>query len=86
MDFISFRFVKEMFSVEKYNIYKHVGDLSKSNNGWKKELNFISWDNREPVYDIRTWNTEHTQYGKGITITVSQMVILKKLLNQMELF
>ena len=86
MDFISFRFVKEMFSVEKYNIYKHVGDLSKSNNGWTKELNFISWDNREPVYDIRTWNTEHTQYGKGITITVSQMVILKKLLNQMELF
>ncbi len=86
MDFISFRFVKEMFSVEKYNIYKHVGDLSKSNNGWTKELNFISWDNREPVYDIRTWNTEHTQYGKGVTITVSQMVILKKLLNQMELF
>ena len=72
--------------MKNYVIYRHIGDLSKSNNGWVKELNFISWNNREPVYDIRTWNTEHTQYGKGVTITVSQMVILKKLLNQMELF
>ncbi len=75
-----------MFFIKKYNIYKHIGDLSKSNNNWTKELNFISWDEREPVYDIRTWNTEHTQYGKGVTITASQMAILKKLLNQMEIF
>ena len=60
--------------------------MSKSNNNWTKELNFISWDEREPVYDIRTWNTEHTQYGKGVTITAGQMAILKKLLNQMEIF
>ncbi len=79
-------FIKEMFFIKKYNIYKHIGNLSKSNNNWTKELNFISWDEREPVYDIRTWNTEHTQYGKGVTITAGQMAILKKLLNQMEIF
>lgn len=77
---------REVLYLDNYVIYRHIGALSKSNNGWIKELNFISWNNREPVYDIRTWNTEHTQYGKGVTITVSQMVILKKLLNQMELF
>ena len=68
--------------MKKYTICKHIGDLSKRNNGWTKELNFISWDNREPVYDIRTWNAEHTEYGEGATITASQMEVLKKLLDE----
>ena len=68
--------------MKAYTIYKHIGDLSKSNNGWTKKLNFISWDNREPVYDIRTWDAEHTKYGKGVTITMSQMVTLKELLSK----
>lgn len=72
--------------MEKYKIYKHIGDLSKHNNGWTKELNFISWDNREPVYDIRTWNAEHTEYGEGATITASQMEVLKKLLDETKIF
>ena len=72
--------------MEKYTVYKHIGTISKPNNGWIKELNYISWDDREPVYDIRTWNSEHTQYGKGVTITAGQMVALKKLLNQIRVF
>lgn len=55
--------------MKRYEIYKHIGNLSPLNNGWIKELNLISWDNKEPVYDIRTWNSEHTEYGKGVTIT-----------------
>lgn len=35
----------------KYDIYKHIGDISRPKNGWTKELNYISWDDREPVYD-----------------------------------
>ncbi len=72
--------------MKKYEIYKHIGDLSYPNNGWTKELNFISWDDREPVYDIRTWNTEHTKYGKGVTITSGQMAVLKNLLNEKNVF
>lgn len=68
--------------MKKYVIYRHIGEISKLNNGWAKELNFISWSNREPVYDIRTWNENHTQYGKGVTITLKQMDTLKSLLNQ----
>lgn len=63
--------------MKKYKIYKHIGKISQSDNGWVKELNFISWDDREPVYDIRTWNIEHTKYGKGVTITAGQMAVLK---------
>ena len=55
--------------MKRYEIYKHIGNLSRLNNGWIKELNLISWDNKEPVYDIRTWNSEHTEYGKGVSIT-----------------
>ncbi len=51
---------------QKYQIYKHIGNISEANNGWIKELNYISWDDRESVYDIRTWNENHTEYGKGV--------------------
>ncbi len=61
----------------KYQIYKHIGDLSEPNNGWIKELNVISWNDREPVYDIRTWTMDHSAYGKGVTLTQGEM---KKLL------
>lgn len=40
--------------MKKYIIYKHIGKLSHPNNGWVKKLNLISWDDQEPVYDIRT--------------------------------
>ncbi len=56
------------------------------NNGWVKELNLISWSDREPVYDIRTWNEDHTKYGKGITITSKQMTVLKELLSEITVF
>ena len=72
--------------MKRYEIYKHIGNLSPLNNGWIKELNLISWDNKEPVYDTRTWNSEHTEYGKGVTITAGQMVVLKNLLNEMSIF
>lgn len=75
-----------LFHMKKYKIYKHIGNISPLNNGWIKELNFISWDDREPVYDIRTWNIEHTEYGKGVTITAGQMAVLKNLLNEMTIF
>ena len=71
--------------MKKYTIFKHLGALSQPNNGWTKELNYISWSNREPVYDIRTWNEDHTEYGKGITLTMLQMDALKKVLNEINI-
>lgn len=35
----------------RYTIVKHIGCISEQNNGWIKELNYISWGSREPVYD-----------------------------------
>lgn len=71
--------------MKKYVIYRHIGNLSNLNNGWIKELNLISWNDREPVYDIRTWSENHTRYGKGITITPKQIVRLKELLSEINI-
>ena len=46
--------------------------------------NFISWNHREPVYDIRTWNQEHTKYGKGVTLTLREMALLQDLMKEGE--
>lgn len=69
-----------------YEIYRQIGTLSEPNNGWIKELNLISWDGREPVYDIRTWNSEHTEYGKGVTVTAGEMQNLQALIKDTEVF
>ena len=64
----------------QFEIWKHIADLSRPNNGWTKELNFISWNRREPVYDIRTWTGDHTKYGKGVTLTTGEMALLQQAL------
>ena len=70
----------------KYEIYEHIGKISELNNGWIKELNFISWNDREPVYDIRTWTIDHSKYGKGVTITQGEMKKLQELIKDISVF
>ena len=40
----------------KYEIIKKLGVLSKFSAGWAKEVNLISWNERDPKYDIREWS------------------------------
>lgn len=65
----------------KYEIVKSIGVLSEGNNGWKKELNLVSWNDRAPKYDIRDWDEEHEKMGKGITLSESEMQNLVDLMN-----
>lgn len=69
----------------KYEIIKKVGVLSTSASGWSKELNLISWNDREPKYDIRDWSADGSKMGKGVTLKVEELVALKELLNKVEL-
>jgi len=64
----------------KYEITKHIGVLSESTKGWKKELNLISWNDREPKYDIREWSPEHEKMGKGITLSDEELSVLMHLI------
>ena len=64
----------------KLTMYKHIGRLCEPNNGYVKEFNLVSWNNREPVYDIRTWNINHTEWKEGIVITHNEMFKFQRLL------
>ena len=68
----------------KYEIIKTIGVLSTSAKGWTKELNLISWNEREPKYDLRDWAPEHEKMGKGVTLSEEELKALKKLLNNTE--
>ncbi len=37
----------------KYEVKETFGVLSENNKGWSKELNLISWNDREAKFDIR---------------------------------
>ena len=64
----------------KFEIKHHIGVLSESK-GWRKELNLISWNGRDPKYDIRDWSPEHEKMGKGTTLSneeVEKLYVLLK--------
>jgi hypothetical protein len=61
----------------KYEIIEEVAVLSESSKGWRKEVNLISWNDREPKYDIRDWSPDHEKMGKGITLTPEEWQALK---------
>lgn len=69
----------------KYEITKELGMLSESSRGWNKEINLISWNDREPKYDIRDWSPGHEKMGKGVTLTAEELKKLRDILNDMEL-
>lgn len=64
----------------KYEVVEHIGVLSESAKGWKKELNRISWNGAAPKYDIREWAPGREKMGKGITLTDAEIEMLKQLL------
>lgn len=69
----------------KFEIKETTGVLSESAKGWNKELNLISWNDKEPKYDIRDWDSEHNKMGKGVTLSIEELKKLKEILNDMDL-
>ena len=65
----------------KYEVVERVAVLSESSKGWTKELNPISWNGREPKYDIREWSPDGEKMGKGVTLTDEEVVVLKEALS-----
>lgn len=68
----------------KYEIKQTIGIVSE-NKGWSKELNLISWNDREAKFDLRDWAPEHEKMGKGVTLSKEELVKLKNILNDMDL-
>ena len=69
----------------KYEIIKKIGVLSQTASAWSKQLNLVSWNERDPKYDIREWSPDGEKMGKGVTLSEVELVALKELLNKIEL-
>lgn len=69
----------------RYEIVQQFGALSSSESGWSKQLNLISWNDREPKFDIRDWSADGTKMGKGVTLTLDELLALRDLLNRMQI-
>ena len=70
----------------KFEITEEIGSLGETSRGWNKELNLVSWNEREPKYDIRDWSPDHSRMGKGVTLTIDELAALRDILNDMNLY
>lgn len=69
----------------KYDVINSYGVISESSRGWTKELRLISWNEREPRFDIREWSPEADKMGRGITMRRDELLKLKDLLATIDL-
>lgn len=67
-----------------FEVVEELATLSESGN-WKKQLNIVQWGDNIAKYDIRSWNKDYTKSGKGITLTLQELIALKKALNMMDI-
>ena len=63
-------------------VIKKIAVLNDSDAGYTKELNLVSWNGREPKYDLRTWSPEGIAL-KGLTLTEEEA---KELYSRSKLF
>ena len=73
---------RQAMPVIKYEIPKKIGVLSESALGCTKELNLISWNDKDPKYDLHDWAPGHEKMGKGIILSVEELLPFKEQLNE----
>jgi hypothetical protein len=69
----------------KFEIIEKIGTLSKSEKGWEKQLNLISWNERDPKYDIREWSPDGQKMSKGTTLSKQELIALKEILSKIDM-
>ena len=65
-------------------IIKHGHVLEEGNGGWKVEINLVSWYGKDPKWEIRSWNEDHTKCGKGIALSEKALDELTKFLTDIK--
>ena len=64
----------------KYEIVERIGVLQVSSGGWTKEFNRVSWNERDPKYDIREWSPDRAKMSKGVSFTKEEILKLREML------
>lgn len=66
-----------------FEIKQSIACLSSAKNGWTKELNLVSWNGKDDKYDIRSWSSDHSRMGKGVTLTKEELISLREVLDEL---
>ena len=66
-----------------FEIKEFIGALDAANdNGWRRELNLVSWNGGVAKLDIREWSPDHARMSRGITMSEEQGIRVAQLLAQ----
>lgn len=66
-----------------FSIVEHIGTFERTESGWSKEVNLVSWNGADPKLDIRSWNEDHTKSAKIGTISREAARALGEILIQL---
>lgn len=69
-----------------YKVLEECGTLSTNAKGWSLKLRYISWNGKDPKYDLRSWCEDENgeRCGKGTTLTGEELEALLNILKKME--
>lgn len=65
-----------------YEVIEDIADLGEPKKGWTKKLRLISWNNKDPKYDLRLWNDKNGRMGKGLTLSEKELILLYGNINE----
>ena len=65
----------------KYNIIEEI-EILKTSGKWETKVCMVSWFEKEPKLDIRTWNSETGEPGKGICLDEDEAVALMDIIKE----
>jgi len=70
-----------------YDIKKQIAILGTSidqdGTRWYTELNLVSWNDRPPIFDLRSWDETHTKMQYGVKLDQHEIENLYKGLQRM---
>lgn len=64
-----------------FKIEEEIGVVSCAG-AWALELNKVSWNGKLATFDLRKWNDTHEKMGKGVTMSESDLIALRDLINE----
>jgi hypothetical protein len=68
-----------------FEVKQSIAILSTSTKGWSKQFNLVSWNGREAKFDIRDWDEKQEKMGRGISLSMEELLKLQECLNELEL-
>ncbi len=69
-------------SIVSFEIKNHLAVLRENSNGWKKEVNIVSWNGGPARFDIREWSPDHTRMSRGVTLGMDEGRKIVEVINQ----